>query len=75
MVLSLSDVAQEVERVDRAGCRLAWLTPSSVCECVHESLNVSQCCKALLSGHWLETRCINAVHLPFTILPQTAAFL
>uniref|UniRef100_A0A8C5CBI2 Neural EGFL like 1 n=1 Tax=Gadus morhua TaxID=8049 RepID=A0A8C5CBI2_GADMO len=32
-------------------CRLAWLTPPSVCECVHEGVhewaNVGQCCKSI----------------------------
>ena len=31
----------------RAGCHHAWLTTPSLCECVHEWVNVRQCCKAL----------------------------
>ena len=31
---------------DELGCRLAWLTPPSVCDCAHERLNGS-ICKAL----------------------------
>ena len=31
-----------------AGFRLAWLTPTSVCECVYEWVNVKRYCKALL---------------------------
>jgi hypothetical protein len=37
----------------RAGCRSAWLTPPSVCECVHDGVIVRQYSKALWSatGH------------------------
>ena len=30
-----------------AGCPIAWLTLLSVCECVHEWVNVRQYCKVL----------------------------
>ena len=32
---------------DELGCRPAWVTPPSVCECVYEWVNVRQYCKAL----------------------------
>ena len=44
----------------RAGWRLAWLTPPSVCECVYDWVNVRQYCKAL-GGHWLQNALYNAV--------------
>ena len=31
----------------QAGCCLAWLTPLSMCECVHEWVNVRPYCKVL----------------------------
>jgi hypothetical protein len=41
---------------------LAWLTLPSVCECVHEWVNLGNIVKRLLGGHWLQKkRYINAV--------------
>ena len=44
-------------RSRRLGCFFASLTPPSVCECVHERVNVCP-----LSGHWLEKRYVKAFH-------------
>ena len=48
----------------RAGCRLAWLMPSSVCDYVHEWVNVRQYCKAF----WIKAlyKC-RPIALPCTV--------
>ena len=54
-------VEVSLSKTPHPGCsrwHLAWLAPPSVCECVHECVNVKPYCKSALSGHWLEK------HLP-----------
>ena len=55
----------------RAGWRLAWSTPPSVCECVNEWVNVRQYCNVL----WMVTG--NALYKcsPFTIIFKFCNFL